>query len=82
MHISIQARTRIIAIYSNLKNNRNGNKISIVQRMAAELYSFEISTLGNRNLIKWMLFGSVQDRPRGNKHKLLITNVLTIYLIN
>ena len=60
MHISIQARTRIIAIYSNLKNMRKGKKISLVQRMAAELYSIEISTWGIRNLVKkWMLFGSV-----------------------
>ena len=75
MHISIPARTRIIAIYSNLKNMCIGKKISLVQRMAAELYSIEISTWGIRNLVKkWMLFGSVQDRPRENKHKLLITD--------
>ena len=52
MHLSIQARTRIIAIYSTLKNIRYGDKISIVQRLAAELYSIEIGKWGIRNLIR------------------------------
>jgi len=39
------------------------------------LYSIEIGKWGIRNLIsKWKRFDSVQDRPRENRRKLLITD--------
>ena len=75
MPFSIQARTKIIAICSKLKNIRYGDKIAIVQRLAAELYSIEIGTRGIRRLIlKWRRYGSIQDRPRDNRGKLLISD--------
>ncbi len=51
------------------------NVCDIIKKVAKERYNIEISRWGVRDIIKkWKNFGSVQDRPRHNKHKLLITD--------
>jgi hypothetical protein len=51
------------------------NVFDIIKTFAKERFNIVISMWGVRDIIKkWKTSGSVQDRPRNNKHKLLITN--------
>ena len=51
------------------------NVCDIIKTVAKERFNIEISKWGVRDIIKkWKTFGSVQDRPRANKHKILITD--------
>ena len=73
MHLSIFQRTQIIELYLQFRNVRN--VCDIVKTIAKERYGIVISRWGVRNMIKkWKTFGTTQDRPRSNKHKLLITD--------
>jgi hypothetical protein len=74
-HLSLTERNRVINIYLRLNNRRYGNKAHVVQEIAREIYSISISIPGIRNLInKWLHTGTVQDKPKHNKHKCLITD--------
>ena len=73
MHLSIFQKTRIIDLYLYYKNG--SNVCDIIKTVAKERFNIEISRWGVRDIIKkWKTFGSVQDRPRPNRHKLLISD--------
>jgi hypothetical protein len=73
MHLSIFQSTRIIDLYLYYKNV--SNVFDIIKTFSKERFNIVISMWGVRDIIKkWKTSGSVQDRPRNNKHKLLITN--------
>ena len=73
MHLSIFQRTRIIDLYLYYKNG--SNVCDIIKTVAKARFNIEIIKWGVRDIIKkWKTFGSVQDRQRANKHKILITD--------
>jgi hypothetical protein len=74
-HLTLTERNRVVNFYLRLNNRRYGKKEHVVQEIAREIYSFSISIPGIRNLInKWLHTGTVQDKPKPNKHKCLITD--------
>ena len=74
-HLSLTERNRVVNFYLRLNNRRYGKKALVVQEIAREIYSISISIPGIRNLInKWLHTGTVQDKPKPNKHKCLITD--------
>ena len=74
-HLSSTERNRVVNFYLRLNNRRYGKKAHVVQEIAREIYSISISIPGIRNLInKWLHTVTVQDKPKPNKHKCLITD--------
>ena len=75
-HLSIIERTQLISICYELKNVGFNDKVKIITQLALSQHNIKLRRRGVFDLIaKWTRYGSVQDRPRPNMHKLLISDV-------
>ena len=73
--LSLVERNRLINLWFRLSTMGHGNKVKIVQCIAREIYSIDISLTCLRDIIKkWCLFGNVADMPKLNKHKCLTSD--------
>jgi hypothetical protein len=73
MYLSIFQWTRIIDL--NLYYQNGSDVCDIIKKVAKERFNIVISWWGVRGIIKkWKTLGSVQERPRNNRHKLLTSN--------